>query len=71
MNNTTSTPSLSILEKRPQIAVLVQNEPTYGLCTRCGAIEVKLINGVSGYRDFSDIGEHPKYPTGEGCEVCS
>jgi hypothetical protein len=43
---------------------------TYGLCTLCGSIEVELVE-VIGTRDFSSIGEHPEYPVGYGCEVCS
>lgn len=43
----------------------------YGMCTHCGAVEVRLILPISGYRDFSDIGESANYPTGYGCEVCS
>lgn len=43
---------------------------TYGLCTRCGSIEVELVM-VTGTRDLSGIGEHPEYPVGYGCELCS
>jgi len=45
-------------------------EPTYGMCTACGSVEVALIK-VTGTRDLSSIGEHSAYPTGYGCEVCS
>ena len=41
-----------------------------GMCLRCGAIETTL-NRVTGYRDYSDIGESDRYPTGYGCEVCA
>lgn len=41
-----------------------------GMCLSCGAIET-LLNKQTGTRDFSDIGEHPKYPTGYGCELCA
>lgn len=44
-------------------------EPTYGMCTSCGAIEVAL-RKVTGTRDLSDIGENAAYPTGYGCEMC-
>lgn len=43
---------------------------TYGMCTACGAVEVAL-NMVTGFRDLSAIGEHEKYPTGYGCEMCA
>ena len=46
-------------------------EPTYGMCLHCGSVEVALVNGVAGYRDLSDIGEHERYPVGYGCEMCS
>lgn len=42
----------------------------YGQCTACGAIETALIR-VDGYRDLTAIGEHPRYPVGHGCELCS
>lgn len=45
-------------------------EPTYGMCTACGAIETAL-NKVTGYRDLSHMGESDRYPTGYGCELCS
>jgi hypothetical protein len=45
-------------------------EPVYGLCTHCGAVEVKL-NHPTGTRDLSSMGESATYPTGYGCEVCS
>lgn len=45
------------------------SEPVYGLCTACGAVEVKLVK-ATGTRDFSTIGESANYPTGYGCEVC-
>ncbi len=46
-------------------------EPTYGKCMHCGSVEVALVNGVRGHLDLSDIGEHPEYPYGYGCEVCA
>ena len=46
------------------------DEPTYGMCTGCGSVEVAL-NRVTGYRDLSSMGESSRYPTGYGCEVCS
>jgi hypothetical protein len=46
------------------------NHPTYGMCTACKAIEVRL-NEATGTRDFSHIGESAEYPTGYGCELCS
>jgi hypothetical protein len=46
-------------------------QPTYGMCTACGAVEVALVNGVQGHRDLSAIGEHPRYPVGYGCEMCA
>lgn len=45
-------------------------EPTYGHCTRCGAVEVAL-DQVDGWEDLSHIGEGYRYPYGYGCEVCS
>jgi hypothetical protein len=42
---------------------------TYGMCLRCGAVEVRL-NRATGTRDLSSIGEASAYPTGYGCEVC-
>ena len=45
-------------------------QPTYGMCTACGSVEVAL-NRVTGTRDLSGMGESPRYPTGYGCEVCS
>lgn len=45
-------------------------EPTYGMCTACGAVEVALVK-PSGTRDLSAIGEHAAYPTGYGCEGCA
>ncbi len=45
-------------------------EPVYGMCLACRSVEVKL-NEQTGTRDLSDIGEHPQYPVGYGCEVCS
>jgi len=42
---------------------------TYGLCTRCGAVETALTQ-VTGIRDLSHLGEAPDYPTGYGCELC-
>lgn len=45
-------------------------EPTYGMCIRCGSIEVALVK-VIGFRDLSRIGEHHAYPVGDGCETCS
>lgn len=45
-------------------------EPTYGMCTACGAVEVALVK-PSGTRDLSAIGEHSAYPTGYGCEGCA
>ena len=47
-----------------------QTEPTYGMCTACGAVEAKLVE-ATGTRDFSAIGEHHAYPTGYGCEFCA
>ncbi len=46
-------------------------ETTYGMCLHCGSVEVALIEGVAGYRDLSDIGEHERYPVGWICEVCA
>lgn len=43
---------------------------TCGMCLACGSVEVALIR-VTGTRDLSDIGEHPEYPFGYGCEVCA
>lgn len=43
--------------------------PTYGLCLRCGGLEVRLTT-VTGTRDYSSIGESSRYPTGHGCELC-
>jgi hypothetical protein len=48
----------------------VTREPTYGMCTACGSVEVAL-DAVTGFRDLSHIGESSRYPTGYGCEVCS
>jgi hypothetical protein len=48
----------------------VTTPPIYGMCLACRSIEVCL-NNVVGYRDLSHIGEHPRYPVGHGCEVCS
>lgn len=48
----------------------VGTPPAYGMCTACGAIETGLIR-IDGYRDLSSIGEHPRYPFGHGCELCS
>lgn len=53
----------ALLNERPA-------RPTYGMCTACGSVEVALIK-QTGTRDLSSIGEHPEYPTGYGCEVCS
>lgn len=47
----------------------VTNQPVYGTCTHCGAVEVALTN-ATGTRDLSAIGESPTYPTGYGCELC-
>lgn len=55
---------MSAEEKTPQ------RPPTYGMCLACRSVEVAL-NRVTGFRDLSDIGEHHRYPTGFGCEVCS
>lgn len=46
-----------------------QSQPTWGLCTRCGGLEVALTK-ATGIRDFSRIGESAEYPTGYGCELC-
>ena len=46
------------------------DEATYGLCTACGSVEVRL-NKATGTRDLSSMGESPRYPIGYGCEVCS
>lgn len=43
---------------------------TYGMCTGCGSVEVRLLN-ATGTRDLSYMGESAEYPTGYGCEVCS
>lgn len=48
-----------------------ERPPVYGMCTHCGAVEVQLLNGVTGHRDLSDIGESDRYPVGYGCEVCT
>lgn len=48
----------------------VTTPPVYGMCLSCRSVEVWL-NNVAGYRDLSHIGEHPRYPVGHGCEVCS
>lgn len=48
-----------------------ERKPVHGMCTHCGSIEVELVNGVTGYRDLSDMGEHERYPVGYGCEVCA
>jgi len=45
------------------------NGDTYGLCTGCGCVEVRLTR-PTGTRDLSGNGGHPAYPTGYGCEVC-
>ena len=50
---------------------MIAAEPVYGMCTHCGAVEVELVNGVSGYRDLSQEGESERYPVGYGCEVCA
>lgn len=42
----------------------------YGMCLSCRSVEVEIFE-VIGYRDLSHIGEHPRYPVGYGCEVCS
>ncbi|MDR6861955.1 hypothetical protein [Phycicoccus sp. 3266] len=47
----------------------VERPATYGLCTHCGSVEVRLVN-PTGTRDLSSIGEAADYPTGYGCEVC-
>lgn len=52
------------------IAEPKSTEPTYGLCTACGAVEVEL-NQQDGTRDLSHMGESDRYPVGYGCEVCS
>lgn len=52
---------------------LIALEPlsgVYGHCTACGAIETNLVK-PTGIRDLTAIGEHPAYPTGYGCELCS
>jgi hypothetical protein len=46
------------------------SEPTYGMCTACGSVEVEL-RRVTGTRDLSYMGESATYPVGYGCEVCS
>jgi hypothetical protein len=46
-------------------------ETTYGMCTHCGSVEVELVNGVSGYRNLSGMGEAERYPVGYGCEACA
>jgi hypothetical protein len=43
--------------------------PVYGQCISCGCIEVELTQ-QRGTQDLSSIGEDPKYPFGNGCEVC-
>jgi hypothetical protein len=45
-------------------------EDAYGMCTHCGAVEVKLVK-ATGTRDLSGIGESDVYPTGYGCELCA
>lgn len=45
-------------------------QPTHGMCTACGSVEVAL-NKATGTRDLSSIGESSTYPTGYGCEVCA
>lgn len=47
-----------------------KREPTYGMCTACGSVEVAL-NAPHGTRDLSYMGESPRYPVGYGCEVCA
>lgn len=49
---------------------MAEQPDRYGMCIRCGAVET-LLNKVTGHRDLSAIGEHPAYPTGYGCELCS
>lgn len=44
-------------------------EPVYGQCTRCGCVEVELVQ-QRGTQDLSEMGEDPKYPFGFPCEVC-
>jgi hypothetical protein len=46
------------------------DDPVYGQCTHCGAVEVELAE-VTGYRDFSPLGEPDRYPVGYGCELCA
>ena len=48
----------------------VEKAQVYGLCTACRSVEVALIE-QAGTRDLSSIGEHPEYPIGYGCELCS
>jgi len=45
------------------------NEPIYGKCRACGAVETRL-DHADGTTDLSAIGESDKYPTGYGCELC-
>jgi len=47
------------------------SDVVYGMCLSCRAVEVELVNGQIGTSDLSDIGEHPRYPVGYGCEVCA
>ena len=53
-----------------QEGAVVTDKPVYGMCLACGSVEVRL-NRATGTRDLSDMGEHPEYPTGYGCEVCT
>lgn len=49
---------------------MTTQERTYGMCLSCRSVEVEIYE-VIGTRDFSNIGEHPEYPIGYGCEVCA
>jgi hypothetical protein len=48
----------------------MDDQPTYGLCTACRSVEVRLVK-ATGTRDLSGMGESATYPTGYGCEVCA
>lgn len=63
-------PIHAVANARP--APFVERRATVnGHCTRCGSVEVRLVNGVTGHRDLSSMGESSAYPFGPGCELCS
>lgn len=63
-------PDRALYDVIRDVTVAARREPTYGLCTACGSVEVAL-NRATGIRDLSGIGESATYPTGHGCEVCA